>query len=80
MDTFVVQCDFITDTNAQGCMVVFVDEFGNITRTINITNSCIMEIINSTDPLSFHEVFAFDIESEGSIGTLAVPGVIISNI
>ena len=79
MNALVVQCDFITGSNAKGCMVVLVGEFGNITRTINIINSCIMKIINSTEPLSFREVFAYDIESDGSIGSLAVPGVIISN-
>ena len=80
MNTVVVQCDFITGSNAKGCMVVLVGEFGNITQTLNITNSCKMEIFNSTDPITFHEVFAFDIESEGSIGTLAVPGVISNNL
>ena len=78
-NTVVVQCYFITGSNAQGCMVVLVGEFENITQTLNITNSCKMEIFNSTDPITFHEVFAYDIESEGSIGTLAVPGVIIFN-
>ena len=30
MDAFVVQCDFITGSNAQGCMVVLVGEFDNM--------------------------------------------------
>ena len=73
MDAFVVQCDFITGSNAQGCMVVLVGEFGNI--TINLEqNGC--DILNVSHPLSFyHEIFAFDIETDGSVGTLAVPGV-----
>ena len=60
-------------------MVVLVGGFSNITQTINITNSCSTIILNSTDPLCYSEVFAFDIKSDGSIGSLAVPGVIILN-
>ena len=48
---------------------------------IDITNSCKIDIMNTTEPLKFHEVFAFDIESDGLVGNLAVPGVIIlSNV
>ena len=75
MNAFVVQCDFITGSNAQGCMVVLVGEFDNITANVE-QNGC--EVLNVSHPLSFyHEIFAFDIESDGSVGTLAVPGVLV---
>ena len=44
---------------------------------IDITNSCKIDILNTTEPLNFHEVFAFDIESDGLVGNLSVSGVII---
>ena len=70
-----VQCDFITGSNAKGCMVVLVGEFGNITANLEHNGS---EVLNISHPLScYHEIFAYDIESDGSVGTLAVPRVII---
>ena len=80
MNAFVVQCVFITDSNAQGCMVVLVSDFGNSTCVLDRIDPCVLEFFNTTDPfiVSFCKLFAFDIESDGSIGTLAVPGVIMS--
>ena len=74
----IIHCDFITGSNAQGCMVVFVGEFDNITanlRYLEPKNHC--QVLTIPHPLScYNEIFAFDIESDGSVGTLAVPGVI----
>ena len=46
-------------------------------RSITSTNLTELErLIRSTYPLScYQDVYAFDIESDGSIGTLAVPGI-----
>ena len=74
-DSIIVQCDFITGSNAQGCMVVLVGEFENITVNLE-QNGC--DVVNVSHPLScYHKIFAFDIESDGSVGTLAVPGVLV---
>ena len=80
MNAVVVQCDFITGSNAQGCMVVLVGDFSNTTHVLDRIDPCVLEFFNTTDPFmkSFCKVFAFVIESDGSIGTLAVPGVIMS--
>ena len=76
MDAFVVQCDFITGSNAKGCMFVLEGEFENITANLEQNDS---EIVNVSHPLSCYcEIFAFDIESDGSVGTLAVPGILLT--
>ena len=74
-----VQCDFITNSDAQGCMVVLVGEFNNITANItrDATSGCLVieNVLNET----FHKVFGFDIESGGSVSSVAVPGVVLKN-
>ena len=64
-------------------MVKLIDEFGNITMTGNLTRgigTCVIGILNVTHSSSdVSEVFGYDIESDGSVGTLAVPGVISWN-
>ena len=74
------QCDFITGSNALGCMVILVGEFNNI--TVNLTKeseeTSTMKILSLTE--SFKSCYystgmvAYDIESDGTVGTLAVPG------
>lgn len=74
--TIMVQCDFIAGSEARGCMVVLVDEFGNTTYTVNLTRSstCTAETLTlSTLP---HDVFGVDLESDGSVGTIHIPGVV----
>ena len=54
-----------------------VGEFGNGTMNLTRDNTRVTGILNVTHPLlCFSKVFGFDIESDGSVGTLAVPGVI----
>ena len=78
--TFQVQCDFILGSDAQGCMIVLVGEYNNVSVTLlmNQTNS---EIINVTTPVScYKRVIAFDVEHNEQIGTLAVPGKLSGNV
>lgn len=63
-------------------MVVLVSESGNMTRNLTRLNNAnpAVETINTTIPLHcYNEVFVYDIESNGSLGTLAVQGVILRN-
>ena len=83
-NAFMLQCTFIIGSNAQGCMVVLVSGFENITGNItgNLTGAsgCNSGFINVTHPPSnYSEVFGFDIESDGSVGSLAIPGVLVMN-
>ena len=72
-----VQCDFIPGSNAQGCMVILVGESHNITvnltRVGTLLTACVLESLPMTTPLI--EVFGYDIEFDGSVGTLQVPGI-----
>ena len=75
-----VQCDFITGSNAQGCMVVFVGDFNetlNLTRSENASDVSETYMFNLQYTIScFEKVLAYDIERDGSIGSLAIYGVL----
>ena len=80
-NAFMLQCNFINGSDAQGCMVVVVSQFGNVSRNLTRNSTHVTGIINVTHPFScFNKVVGFDIESDRSVGTLAVPGVLVMNI
>ena len=72
-----VQCDFIPGSDAQGCMVVLVGESDN--TTVNLTRSgtfltaCRREHLPKMTTI-IDDVFGYDIEFDGSVGTQQVPG------
>ena len=77
-----LQCEFITGSDATGCMVVLTSENShkvqyNLTR--NSTISEILSVALEHPPSCYTGVEAFDIESDGSVGTLPVPGQLIVN-
>ena len=79
---FLVQCDFIPGSEAQGCMVVLVGESGN--TAVNITRSdtstIAVEFINVTcPPIIYLRVIGYDIESDKSVSPLAVHGMLLFN-
>ena len=74
--TFIVECEFIPGSDAQGCLVVLVRELDNVTVTLT-RNSQVGTIKVANSPSSFFKVLAFDVEYNGSVGTLAIPGDII---
>ena len=77
MHNIQVKCDFIPGSDAQGCMVVLMGKFGNITMNITQNSSWLFKV---TNPYScYHGVLGYDIEPDGSIGTLAVSGVFIQH-
>ena len=80
VSAFRVRCDFMAGFTAQGCVVVLVGELqGNI--TVNFMRGTeIDEVINTVHPTScYNRVVAYDIESDGSVGSLAVPGRILAD-
>ena len=89
-NSILVQCEFITGSDVQGCLVVLVGRSGidNATHSIrwNMSNTStnlteLERLINPTYPLScYQDVYAFDIESDGSIGTLAISGELDTSI
>ena len=71
-----IQCEFLTGSNATGCMVVLtgIEAYHiNLTRNPS-TNLTTSTVILEHPPSCYTGVEAFDIESDGSVGSLAVPG------
>ena len=89
-NSILVQCEFITGSDAQGCLVVLLggNRIDNATHSVRSnssntsTNLTVLEkLIDSTYPLScYRDVYGFDIESDGSIGTLAISGELNTSI
>ena len=75
-----IQCDFIPGSDARGCIVILVGELHNttlnLTRIGDLLTACGSESLPMT--ASVKDVFGFDIESDGTIGTTQVPGIITS--
>ena len=75
---FSVQCDLIEGSDAQGCMVVLQGTYNNV--TVNVTRrhgigNSVSATVNVAEPTPcYQEVYAFDIEYDGGVGTLAIPG------
>ena len=65
--TIEVMYDFIPRSDAEGCMVVLVGELDNTIVNLTRDNDCTIKTLSLSTPLS--DVFGFDIESDGSVGT-----------
>lgn len=79
-NAIIVQCYFIPGSDAQGCMVILIGELGNITVNLTRENLCRSTTLTINQALllsCYHEIIAFDIESDKSIGILAVSGSIV---
>ena len=77
-----LQCEFITGSDATGCMVVLTSENSQKVQYNLTRNGTISEVLSVTlehPPSCYTGVEAFDIESDGSVGSLAVPGQLIIN-
>ena len=76
ISTSIIQCEFVAGSTASGCMVVltgFVAYHVNLTRNPN-TNLATITVTLEYPPSCYTGIEAFDIEADGSVGTLAVPG------
>lgn len=76
VDALTIQCEFVTGSNATGCMAVltgFEAYRVNLTKHPN-ANSTNLTISLEHPGSCYTEVEAFDIEADGSVGSLAVPG------
>ena len=80
-----INCDFIPGSEAEGCMVELKATEGLDNTTVNLTrnynSSEAVGFFNLPFPLSCYEqVYAFDIEVDGSIGIMPLPGEIDNNL
>ena len=79
----VLQCTFAIGSDAQGCMIVLMGEVGNVTKILKRSNADeqVDETLIIPRPLHCYTgLFAYDIESDGTIGTLGVPGEITIDV
>ena len=72
-----VHCYFINGSDAQGCLVIFTNNFGQVdnqTAKLRLErSSTIWEEFVLDHPIScYHQVLAIDIEAGGNISDLAV--------
>ena len=75
-----MQCDFIPGSEAQGCVVILVGELGNTTMNLTRSDTVAVDFINVTCPsINYVQVIGHDIESDHSIGSLAVHGKLLFN-
>ena len=78
---FIVECDFIPGSDARGCMIVLVGEDYNTTVNASRCEYHAKGMITVICPLTnYIRVIAYDIESDGSVGSLAVQGKLFNNI
>ena len=76
VNALTIKCEFITGSNATGCMVVltgFEAYRVNLTKNQN-SNSTTLTVTLEHPQSCYTGVEAFDIEADGSVGSLAVPG------
>ena len=73
--SFRIECVFISGSDAEGCWVVLVGDFHNHTLNLTRTNNSVITRVDY-HVSCYKEVIGFDIESDGSVGTLAIPGKI----
>ena len=77
-----LECDFILGSDADGCVVVLLSSGEVDNTTLNSTrenNSSQMAVTQYELPSPLHcyyRAYALDVESDGSIGSLPVPGVL----
>ena len=78
VNTSIIQCEFIEVSNVAGCRIVLTTNNGeqdyyNLIKNQN-TNLTAIAVTLELPPSCYSGGKAFDIESDGSVGTLAIPG------
>ena len=76
--TATLHCEFMVGSNARGCIVVLsssddAEENHNLTRESD-KNEVISTLTLMYAPPCYRDASAYDIESDGSIGNITVPG------
>ena len=79
--SFIVQCKFLSGSNAQACLVVLVSDTENTTVILTRDADKVEMYVRVTySPSRYKKVVAYDIKHDGSVGNLAIPGVLINKI
>ena len=73
-----IRCEFITGSDATGCMVMLISENNGKEYQHNLIRGnqsvAVLSVTLEHSPSCYTGVEAFDIESDGSVGSLAVSG------
>ena len=78
-EAITVKCMFVNGSTARGCMVVLVGQSDNVTVNLTRDDLCATGTFNDTHLLQnacITGVISYDIESDGTVGTLAIIGEI----
>ena len=83
--TLMLQCLFVNGSDAIGCLVVLQFKGDANSTSENLKREGVdmsaMKVMNLTESTAcIREIFGYDIESNGSVGTLAVPGELFGNV
>ena len=77
-------CHFLPGSDALGCLVILIGRFRNRTMKLmklsadNVVHTEELKLENNS--LScYNRIVVFDIESDGSVGTLPIPGLLMSS-
>ena len=74
-----IQCEFIANSDAKGCIVVLLlDSVENISVNLSRIGDSAWHVITPFCG-NVTEVIAFDIEYDGTLGTNPIPGVLTQN-
>ena len=77
-----VHCNFISGSDALGCVVILVGEVTNTTVMVDREDNTGVGVASTEQlplPLGcYRDVMAFDVEADGSNGTFPVPGALPS--
>ena len=74
---FKIKCDYIYGSDALGCMVVLVGKFGNVTASLFRESRRDVVVSVPSSASCYDNVIAFDIEQDGFVTLLPIPGVLI---
>ena len=76
----IVACNFITNSNAKGCIIHFIDNYNRTMMVVNLTRNATTNrtcaLIESSEIINEVHVYGYDIEYDGSVGSLQVPGIV----
>lgn len=82
VNSSVVLCDFIRGSNASGCVVTLKSVYGNESHALtrnSALNSATLAVTLEHPPTCYQQVEALDVEWNGVVGSLALPGELIRN-
>ena len=71
-----IRCEFITSSDATGCMVMLISENNEYQHNLTRGNQsvAVLSVTLEHSPSCYTGVEAFDIKSYGSVRSLAIPG------